>query len=129
VVGASPPPAELTGASRDSGVPRWFGQTAPAATLHVSVESTLDLKGYRFGGAPAPIQNFPLENGHVLAQLACDAVVSDFGHLHACQYIYDCTGCGHRMKRIKGKCCVNCSYGSVPCPPIQEERDCCAGSV
>jgi hypothetical protein len=47
----------------------------------------------------------------------------------ACQYIYNCKGCGHRMKPVKGKCCVYCSYGSVPCPPIQEERDCCAGSV
>jgi hypothetical protein len=37
----------------------------------------------------------------------------------ACQYIYDCKGCGHRMKPIKGKCCGYCSYGSVPCPPIQ----------
>ena len=36
-----------------------------------------------------------------------------------CQYIYDCKGCGYCMKPIKGKCCVYCSYGSVPCPPIQ----------
>jgi len=44
----------------------------------------------------------------------------------ACQYIYDCKRCGHRMKPIKGKCCVYCSYGSVPCPPIQSERGCCS---
>src|SRR5215510_4230144 len=42
----------------------------------------------------------------------------------ACLYIYDCKGCGHRMKPIKGKCCVFCSYGSVPCPPVQG-GDCC----
>ena len=24
----------------------------------------------------------------------------------ACQYIYDCRRCGHRMKPIKGKCCA-----------------------
>jgi hypothetical protein len=42
----------------------------------------------------------------------------------ACQYIYDCKRCGHRMKPIKGKCCVYCSYGSVPCPPMQSGRGC-----
>jgi hypothetical protein len=24
-----------------------------------------------------------------------------------------------------GDCCVFCSYGSVPCPPKQQEKDCC----
>jgi hypothetical protein len=51
----------------------------------------------------------------------------------ACQYIYDCKRCGARMKPKVGDCCVYCSYGSVACPPIQEERaggataSCCAG--
>ena len=43
----------------------------------------------------------------------------------ACQYIYDCKRCGHQMKPIKGLCCVFCSYGSVPCPPVQDESGCC----
>jgi hypothetical protein len=42
----------------------------------------------------------------------------------ACQYIYDCRRRGHRMKPIKGKCCVYCSYGSVPWPPMQSGRGC-----
>jgi hypothetical protein len=40
----------------------------------------------------------------------------------ACQYIYTCKRCEQEMKPKKGDCCVYCSYGSVPCPPIQEER-------
>ena len=40
----------------------------------------------------------------------------------ACQYIYDCKRCGAQMKPKRGDCCVYCSYGSVPCPPIQQER-------
>jgi len=40
----------------------------------------------------------------------------------ACQYIYDCARCGTRLKPKKGDCCVYCSYGDVPCPPIQEQR-------
>jgi hypothetical protein len=38
----------------------------------------------------------------------------------ACQFFYDCKGCGARLKPLAGDCCVFCSYGSVPCPPIQE---------
>ncbi|HUJ36789.1 MAG TPA: GDCCVxC domain-containing (seleno)protein [Hyphomicrobium sp.] len=40
----------------------------------------------------------------------------------ACQYLYDCKRCGAKLKPKKGDCCVFCSYGSVPCPPIQEQR-------
>jgi hypothetical protein len=42
----------------------------------------------------------------------------------ACQHIYDCKQCGHRMKAFKGRC-VYCSYGSVPCPPVQSGDGCC----
>ena len=53
----------------------------------------------------------------------------------ACLFFYDCAGCGTRLKPKPGDCCVFCSYGSVPCPPIQEARRggdaastrCCAG--
>jgi len=40
----------------------------------------------------------------------------------ACQYIYVCKQCRARLKPKTGDCCVYCSYGSVPCPPIQVER-------
>jgi hypothetical protein len=40
----------------------------------------------------------------------------------ACQYVYACKRCGLQMKPKKGDCCVYCSYGDVPCPPIQVER-------
>jgi hypothetical protein len=49
----------------------------------------------------------------------------------ACQFFYDCKGCGARPKPKAGDCCVFCSYGSAPCPPIQAARAgaaaaCCA---
>ncbi|WP_229184011.1 GDCCVxC domain-containing (seleno)protein [Bradyrhizobium oropedii] len=51
----------------------------------------------------------------------------------ACQFFYECSGCGTTLKPKSGDCCVFCSYGSVPCPPIQAERSgesggtsCCA---
>jgi hypothetical protein len=45
----------------------------------------------------------------------------------ACVYIYQCKSCGHTMKPKRGDCCVFCSYGSAPCPPIQTNNSCCAG--
>src|SRR6516225_12361972 len=41
----------------------------------------------------------------------------------ACQYFYTCVSCGARLKPKTGDCCVFCSYGDVPCPPIQEARE------
>ncbi len=40
----------------------------------------------------------------------------------ACQFFYDCKGCGAVLRPQSGDCCVFCSYGTVPCPPIQEAR-------
>jgi hypothetical protein len=40
----------------------------------------------------------------------------------ACQYVYDCKHCGLQLKPLQGHCCVFCSYGDVPCPPVQQER-------
>jgi hypothetical protein len=42
---------------------------------------------------------------------------------NACQYFYDCKGCGAPLRPTDGDCCVFCSYGSVPCPPIQQARE------
>ena len=44
---------------------------------------------------------------------------------NACVYIYDCPACHARLKPKQGDCCVFCSYGSVPCPPIQLGVICC----
>ncbi|MGO4405166.1 GDCCVxC domain-containing (seleno)protein [Bosea sp. RAF48] len=40
----------------------------------------------------------------------------------ACQFFYECKGCGILLRPKEGDCCVFCSYGDVPCPPIQESR-------
>ena len=45
--------------------------------------------------------------------------------LNACQYFYECTHCHTVLKPINNDCCVYCSYGTVPCPPIQENASCC----
>jgi len=43
----------------------------------------------------------------------------------ACQWFYKCTSCGTVLKPKPGDCCVFCSYGTVPCPPIQQGDSCC----
>ncbi len=44
---------------------------------------------------------------------------------NACQWFYQCQGCGAVIKPKQGDCCVFCSYGSIPCPPIQKNTDSC----
>ncbi len=44
----------------------------------------------------------------------------------ACIFFYECEGCRALLKPKAGDCCVFCSYGSVKCPPIQEQGSCCS---
>jgi hypothetical protein len=37
----------------------------------------------------------------------------------ACQFFYECSGCGTLLRPLPGDCCVFCSFGDVPCPPVQ----------
>jgi hypothetical protein len=46
----------------------------------------------------------------------------------ACIFFFDCPGCGAMLRPQPGHCCVFCSYGSVPCPPVQAERGCCGSA-
>lgn len=46
-----------------------------------------------------------------------EAMPTDF-----CQFFYDCKGCGEVLRPQPGNCCVFCSYGTKPCPPIQQAR-------
>jgi hypothetical protein len=47
----------------------------------------------------------------------------------ACQFFYECKHCGVVMHPKRGDCCVFCSYGDVPCPPVQAAKGCCGGAV
>ena len=63
----------------------------------------------------------------------CGGVSVEAMPTNACQYFYDCSHCGKVLRPLKGDCCVYCSYGTVPCPPIQEARatgteGCCSRS-
>ena len=62
-------------------------------------------------------------------ELASEIACPECGHrktetmpTDACQFFYQCEGCGSVLRPKAGDCCVFCSYGSAPCPPIQLER-------
>jgi len=58
---------------------------------------------------------------------ACGHVERETMPTDACQWFYDCKGCGAVLKPKLGDCCVFCSYGDIPCPPMQAGDDgCCA---
>lgn len=42
----------------------------------------------------------------------------------ACRFFYECDGCKTLLRPRPGDCCVFCSFGSVKCPPIQQQRAC-----
>src|SRR5260221_14696385 len=49
----------------------------------------------------------------------CNTAKTETMPADACQFFYECTGCGALFRPAPGDCCVFCSYGSGPCPPIQ----------
>ena len=42
-----------------------------------------------------------------------------------CQARYECRGCAALLKPKPGDCCVFCSYGTTPCPPVQQHGKAC----
>ena len=56
---------------------------------------------------------------------ACGFQKEETMPVDACQYFYKCTNCNTILKPKQGDCCVYCSYATVPCPPIQENKSCC----
>ncbi|GAB4241078.1 MAG: hypothetical protein OHK005_03730 [Candidatus Methylacidiphilales bacterium] len=55
----------------------------------------------------------------VLTCPACGFRKSETMPTHACLFFWDCPKCGARARPLAGDCCVFCSYGTAPCPPVQ----------
>jgi hypothetical protein len=56
----------------------------------------------------------------------CGYIKAEIMPTDACQWFYECAGCHALLRPKQGDCCVFCSYGSVPCPPIQKGgKNCC----
>ncbi|MDQ3022382.1 MAG: hypothetical protein M3R36_17715 [Bacteroidota bacterium] len=55
----------------------------------------------------------------------CKYMKDEIMSLNSCQWFYECENCKSLLKPMPGDCCVFCSYGSVKCPPIQQNKSCC----
>ena len=58
----------------------------------------------------------------------CGAAKHEIMPIDACLFFYECTNCKTLLRPQRGDCCVFCSYGSVPCPPMQgagRDTGCC----
>ncbi|WP_094034162.1 GDCCVxC domain-containing (seleno)protein [Antarctobacter heliothermus] len=62
----------------------------------------------------------------VLTCPACNARSEEQMPTDACQFFWECPSCKTVVRPKPGDCCVYCSYGTVPCPPIQDGKGCCA---
>jgi hypothetical protein len=76
-----------------------------------------------------------MTNESVITCPQCGIAKTETMPTDACRVFYTCGGCGAVLRPKDGDCCVFCSYGSVPCPPMQAERaggknaaSCCAGN-
>ena len=56
---------------------------------------------------------------------SCGSASEESMPTDACLFFWDCPACRTLVKPKPGHCCVFCSYGDVPCPPIQAQRACC----
>lgn len=43
----------------------------------------------------------------------------------SCQFFWTCPACETVLRPKEGDCCVFCSYGDIPCPPVQRDGDSC----
>jgi hypothetical protein len=58
----------------------------------------------------------------------CGHATSETMPTDACLYFFQCPACATLLTPRRGHCCVFCSYGDVPCPPVQlagDSRACC----
>ena len=77
----------------------------------------------------AKTENATAESVNLFSTLVCP----ECGHeermempTDACLFFHECSACRVLLKPKAGDCCVFCSYGDVPCPPVQiNGKGCC----
>jgi hypothetical protein len=69
--------------------------------------------------------NDPIILESIITCPACGYQKEETMPTDACQYFYKCEKCETVLKPLAGDCCVFCSYGTVKCPPVQENTSCC----
>jgi hypothetical protein len=67
----------------------------------------------------------PIELTSTLTCPRCGHASTEAMPTNACIWFFDCPGCHELLSPKPGDCCVFCSYGTVPCPPVQASSGCC----
>ena len=80
-------------------------------------------------GLRYPITYFAMMLESAITCPACGHTQVETMPTDACQYYYECNGCRTLLRPKPGHCCVFCSYGTVPCPPMQAAKPCCGESA
>ncbi len=75
------------------------------------------------------LSNFEVQLESSITCPECGHAQTETMAVNACWYFCECGGCGTRLMPLAGDCCVFCSYGSVPCPTVQEARYSAAAAV
>ncbi|MFY9150910.1 MAG: GDCCVxC domain-containing (seleno)protein [Prolixibacteraceae bacterium] len=70
------------------------------------------------------MQNLILLNSKITCP-ECGFVKVETMPENACCFFYECVNCKKMLKPLPGDCCVFCSFGTVPCPPVQAGKNCC----
>lgn len=65
----------------------------------------------------------PIEHVSTITCPACGHRQAETMPDTTCQYFYECRACHHVLRPRTGDCCVFCSFGSSPCPPVQRSRE------
>ena len=66
-----------------------------------------------------------MERFSIITCPECGHAKREMMPVDACQFFYECGGCGVLLRPIDGDCCVYCSYGDISCPPVQMGEGCC----
>ncbi len=69
------------------------------------------------GGGPA------IETHSTITCPICGHRATEEMPADACLRVYECEGCGAVLRPEADDCCVFCTSGDIPCPPIQKERE------
>lgn len=104
-----------------------FYWNSNATLLYVGLGAILAASLWNWFCSRSRAQSEPVLES-VLTCPSCGYRTKETMPTNACLFFYDCSRCNTRLKPKPGDCCVFCSYGSVPCPPIQVGAQCCAVS-
>lgn len=70
-----------------------------------------------------------IELQSILTCPECGVATHETMPTDACLWFHECATCHAILQPLHGDCCVFCSYGSVKCPPVQQDAHCCKGGA